>query len=173
MKYDHGTKLIVNEKSIPHLRRGEWRMEGLTVYPINERIKICTMAFYWLQRGAQYQAVQLDKEDWIIRDDDDTLLNKLGLSAQILFTPGHTPDSMSLLMADGTAFVGDACMNYLRFLGSDYRPIFSIDEQQMYQSIKRLLERGATTIVPAHGSAFSANNLHDMLKRAEQSERFV
>lgn len=169
MKHEHGTKLIVNEKSLPYLTRGRGRMEELTVYPITARVKIGTAAFYWLQKDARYPSVQISEGDKVIRDDDDTLLNSLGLSAQILLTPGHTPDSMSVLMADGTAFVGDACMNYLRFLGSDYRPIFFTDEKQMYQSIRRLLKRGATKIVPAHGPAFSSDKLRAILKRGDVS----
>lgn len=39
--------------------------------------------------------------------EDDETLESYGLPATILHTPGHTPGHTCLLLADGTAFVGD------------------------------------------------------------------
>jgi hydroxyacylglutathione hydrolase len=41
---------------------------------------------------------------------DDTLdLSPYGVAAQVIFTPGHTPGSVSILTDDHQAIVGDLC----------------------------------------------------------------
>ncbi|MGB9724410.1 MAG: hypothetical protein ACP5OO_07485 [Chloroflexia bacterium] len=46
-------------------------------------------------------------------EDGDTL-EDWGLPAHILHTPGHTADSLSLLLEDGTALVGDLVVGWGR-----------------------------------------------------------
>ena len=47
--------------------------------------------------------------------DNDTNLDYLGFAARILPTPGHTPGSLSVITADGEAFVGDLAINTFPF----------------------------------------------------------
>lgn len=41
--------------------------------------------------------------------DDDLDLSPYGVAAQVIFTPGHTPGSVSILTDDHQAIVGDLC----------------------------------------------------------------
>jgi glyoxylase-like metal-dependent hydrolase (beta-lactamase superfamily II) len=67
--------------------------------------------------------------------EDGESLQRFGLEALILHTPGHTPGSSTLLLADGTAFASD-------LLGSASRPhlqsLLATDWDQLPDSLKRL-----------------------------------
>jgi len=103
--------------------------------------------------------VRLADRDIIIEGDNDEFLKGIGIDGVILHTPGHTRDSISVLLSDGSAFVGDAAMNFLRWTGVGHRPIYIEDIDIVYESWRKLRERGARVIYPSHGNCFSAAKL--------------
>jgi glyoxylase-like metal-dependent hydrolase (beta-lactamase superfamily II) len=90
-----------------------------------------------------------------MRDDFD-LLKSMGINGKIVYTPGHPRDSMSVILSDGSAFVGDVAMNFLRLTGIGHRPIYVEDINTVYESRQRLIEQGGKFIYPSHGKPFSA-----------------
>jgi glyoxylase-like metal-dependent hydrolase (beta-lactamase superfamily II) len=70
------------------------------------------------------------------------LLERLGIAGEILSTPGHSDDSVSLLLDDGSVFTGDLTP-----------PSLATEEQAgaVSASWRLLRERGATGVYPAHG----------------------
>ena len=73
------------------------------------------------------------------------------LNGKILFTPGHTKDSISLLV-NGNLFCGDAAMNGLP--SSHKITIWIEDPTAFEQSWDVMLASGADKIYPAHGKPF-------------------
>ena len=70
------------------------------------------------------------------------LLAGIGVLGEVVPTPGHSDDSVSLLLDDGSAFTGDL------------PPVSMASEAEasaVGASWARLRERGATTIYPGHG----------------------
>jgi hypothetical protein len=63
------------------------------------------------------------------------------------------------VLSDGSAFVGDVAMNFLRFTGIRHRPVYVEDINMVYESWQRLHEEGARVIHPAHGKPFSVQEL--------------
>jgi len=100
----------------------------------------------------------LRKSDLIIEQDDYSLLPGLGIQGKILLTPGHTEDSLSVIVED-TAFVGDAARNILNFTGTPYQPIILYNYDACLSSWNKLIASGAKTIYPAHGKAFCIKKL--------------
>lgn len=96
--------------------------------------------------------------DMLIDSDNSTLLPALGINGQILLTPGHTQDSISIV-SDTLAFVGDAARNTLNFTGTPYEPMLLYDFKICHDSWHKLLAAGAGTILPAHGKPFPAEIL--------------
>ena len=78
------------------------------------------------------------------------------LQGKILFTPGHTKDSISL-RKDNMIFCGDAAMNGFPSLK---RLIIWIENKEEFeQSWKILFEEDVELIYPAHGKCFNKNDL--------------
>ena len=90
-----------------------------------------------------------------------TTLREIGipLDGEFIETPGHTVDSISILLDDGTCFVGDAAANFLQFAGTKYCVIFICDMNEYYTSWKKLITKSAAQIFPAHGKPFSVDKL--------------
>lgn len=93
-------------------------------------------------------------QDIIIREDNDDILSLLGFSGNIFLTPGHTEDSLSVLVQD-TAFVGDATRNFLSFTGAPYSPIIYYDESSCRESREIIIKQGIQVVCPAHGKPFA------------------
>ena len=83
----------------------------------------------------------------------------LGFEAKAVYTPGHTCDSQSLLLPDGSLFCGDMAARFLNFAGARYCTLFNEDIETVYRSWRKVLELGARRIYPAHGRSFSADEL--------------
>jgi glyoxylase-like metal-dependent hydrolase (beta-lactamase superfamily II) len=99
--------------------------------------------------------------------DDGTRLDEYGLAGRIVYTTGHSTGDISLLLDDGTAFVGDAVQG--RRIPGVTRPelpnmALSVDD--VLASWQVLLDAGATTIYPAHGSVISADDLRPVLRKS-------
>lgn len=92
----------------------------------------------------------------ILLTDDGLGLDAYGIPGKVVYTPGHTLGSVSVLLDSGEAFVGDLAMSTKIFRSSPGMPIFADDVTLVASSLKKLLDLGAKTIYPAHGKPFSA-----------------
>ncbi len=162
LKYEFGIPLIVQKKSVPLLAQGDSGKEEEGYY-ITRCMRILFSAFELFHKDFKYPPVLVNDEDTLVDGDDQNILRVLGINADILYTPGHSADSMSVLYDEGVAFVGDAAMNFLKFTGAHYRPIYYSNLDQTYKSIQKLIAAGAKTILPAHGNPFSVKKLKSML----------
>lgn len=163
LKYEFGIPLIVQKKSVPLLAQGDSGEEEEGHY-ISGCMRLLFSVFELFHKDFKYPPVFINDADTLVGDDQN-ILRALGIHADILFTPGHSADSMSVLHDDGVAFVGDAAMNFLKFTGTHYRPIYYSNLEQTYKSIQKLISAGAQTILPAHGNPFPAKKLKNMLAR--------
>ena len=71
------------------------------------------------------------------------LLQRMGIAGEILHTPGHSDDSVSLLLDDGSVFTGD--LTHPRVLGETEA------EAGAQRSWDTLRARGASRVFPGHG----------------------
>jgi hydroxyacylglutathione hydrolase len=99
----------------------------------------------------------------MVLEDEELSLGEYGIPGKVIYTPGHSSGSVSVLLETGDAFVGDLAMNKFPLCLSPGLPIFAEDWQKVEESWKLLLEQGAKTIYPAHGEPFSANIIRDAL----------
>ena len=75
-------------------------------------------------------------------DESRDVLASIGLAGQIVHTPGHSPDSVSLLLDGGAVFTGDLT-----------HPMFVTEEEAAVTNASwhRLRDLGATSVFPGHG----------------------
>jgi len=154
-------KIIVHENAAEALKNGCNKNVGRY---LNRPASIFMSLYSWVKRRSwEYSPVTLDDDDIIVADYNDDILKTLGIGGRILYTPGHTNDSLSVILANGDAFVGDACMNFLSFL--HYRPIALHNLDLVFESWRKIIESGAKTIYPAHGKPFAVEGLIHYMKR--------
>lgn len=95
--------------------------------------------------------------------DEALSLEAYGIPGKIIYTPGHTLGSVSVLLDSGEAFVGDLAMSAKIMRWTPGLPIFAEDEYLVKTSLQTLLGLGAQTIYPAHGKPFSAEVFRQQL----------
>jgi hydroxyacylglutathione hydrolase len=77
-------------------------------------------------------------------------LSPFGLNAYVLPTPGHSPGSISVVVDEEIAIVGDALFGVFKW---SVLPPYASDLDKMVESWGRLLETGCGLFLPGHGSA--------------------
>jgi glyoxylase-like metal-dependent hydrolase (beta-lactamase superfamily II) len=164
LKQETGARCIVHRNALAPLREGKMDEEGIR--PLNGIISVLgTLHQVITRRDCRFEPLFLTDRDFIVDGDEPHLLARIGIDAEILYTPGHSSDSISVITSSGKAFCGDAAMNYLNFAGCRHRPIYLADEQLMFASWQKMLERGAKIFYPAHGKPFGAERLRRSLRR--------
>jgi glyoxylase-like metal-dependent hydrolase (beta-lactamase superfamily II) len=90
----------------------------------------------------EYLEIRPDDNVVVTCDASRALLATIGLEGEIVHTPGHSADSVSLVLDSGAAFTGDLTP-----------PALATDEQaaMVQASWQRLLDKGATRVYPGHG----------------------
>jgi ribonuclease/clavin/mitogillin len=74
-------------------------------------------------------------------DESRALLASIGLAGEVVPTPGHSDDSVSLVLDSGECFIGDLTLE--RYVGNE-------DPQVVAASWARLRSMGARTVYAAH-----------------------
>jgi glyoxylase-like metal-dependent hydrolase (beta-lactamase superfamily II) len=105
------------------------------------------------------------KADVIV--EGETALQPFGVDGVIVPTPGHTAGSISVLLPDHTAFVGDTVMTFPGIPGFPVYPPFADDPGALLDTWEMLLNRDVRRLHQAHGGAVS----DDRLRRVYESRR--
>ncbi|MBN1883182.1 MAG: MBL fold metallo-hydrolase [Deltaproteobacteria bacterium] len=150
--------VIVHEADLAWLAAGQNNEDAA---PLNGCIRVL-LGLFGAFHEFGFPGYIVRENDIILTGDDDELLHSIGIDGVILHTPGHTDDSVSVVMKGGDAFAGDVTMNFMKVCCIRHRPIFVNDMPQVRESWERLLEAGAVTIYPAHGKPFDADKLRGM-----------
>jgi hydroxyacylglutathione hydrolase len=121
--------------------------------------------FRVVQREKTYRFEAMDPEYPL---DREVSLEDFGFSAKIVFTPGHTPGSLSVITRDQEAFIGDLALNTFPFGAGPCFPQYSFNHGQQIQSWEKIQRLGVKTVFPGHGRPFEADQfvpLKDAPKR--------
>lgn len=113
--------------------------------------KASRFMFMPLVKNLKFSTAKVD----IVLGDKEFPLHEFGIDGKILYTPGHTPGSVSVLLQTGEAFVGCLAHNLRFFRLRPGLPIYADDIEQVKQSWEFIIKQGAKLIYPAHGKPFS------------------
>lgn len=91
-----------------------------------------------------YRPVERSRLVSIAFPESRAWLREMGISGEVLSTPGHSPDSVSLLLDSGDALIGDLHPEWL----------VMPDDRAGQESWKTLRSRGALRILPSHYPVF-------------------
>jgi glyoxylase-like metal-dependent hydrolase (beta-lactamase superfamily II) len=99
----------------------------------------------------------------LVLEDKEYSLESYGIHGRIIYTPGHSSGSMSLLLETGDAFVGDLALGGFPMRIGPGMPIWVENVNALKESWRLLLSSGAKQIYPAHGKPFNADVLEKLL----------
>ena len=157
-------KLIVHKEQLPYLKAGFTDYKKLKQYNkllwIIDRISRPFIKY-------QYRPIDFDAADVIVDSDiDDVSLRNIGVQGKIVLTPGHSHDSISVLLDNGNAYIGDLAMNMnsMKLLGKAPFPIEAEDYLQVNQSLRKLVNLGVTLFYPSHGEVITQEKVVETIK---------
>lgn len=106
----------------------------------------------------------------LVLKDEEFSLESYGIYGKVIYTPGHSLGSMSLILDTGDAFVGDSANNMLPYrIRYGNMPPWCEDIVALKKSWRIILDNGAKWIYPAHGEPFRAEELEKALLKETHS----
>jgi glyoxylase-like metal-dependent hydrolase (beta-lactamase superfamily II) len=145
------TKVILSKEALQGLLRGQHSFEG----GCTSDLAVFTCKIMELLGIGEHRFPPI-KEKFLTRclvicEENKSKLESL-LGGRIYETPGHSKDSISLLLKNGSMFVGDAAMNGLPSIHKI--TIWVENKNQFYKSWLIILNLKPRKIYPGHGKSF-------------------
>ncbi len=116
----------------------ELKRFGCTLIVLENQLPAIPLLRGQMKPRDQYVEIDLKDNLVVTFDESRALLKRLGIEGAIFATPGHSDDSVSLVLDEGTAFTGDLT-----------HPSMANDE--VLASWAKLRALGAKTVYPGHG----------------------
>lgn len=115
-----GMKLVVTPEQVPHIAR----------------------MTQWMKPENKYSDIVTTDNVVVTLPESRAFLKSIGFSGELVHTPGHSDDSVSLVLDSGEAFTGD--LTPTPFATEDQHEVIA-------KSWQALRDRGASTIYGGHG----------------------
>jgi ribonuclease/clavin/mitogillin len=128
----------------------ELKKEGIPLLVIDVQVEAIPLMKAWTKPRDNYVDITNDGNVNISFEQSRPLLDQLGIAGEILHTPGHTDHCVSLLLDDGSVFTGDLPPE-----------AYAFDNPVALTTWRRLRERGAAWVYPAHGPTRSIGESTD------------
>lgn len=123
----------------------ELKLAGVPLLVLDVQTAAIPRMKTWTKPQDQYVDITLHDNVTISCTASRRLLAQIGIGGEIVHTPGHSDDSVSLLLDDGSVFTGD--LTRPGFIGLE-------DPAVVLASWRLLRERGATRVYPGHGPVY-------------------
>ncbi len=155
-----GAPIVAHEREVPFLS-GQRKMTFCPTRPFGR---------WFLQTGAPKRSYHRFSPDIILEGHDQLDLQPYGLNGRVVPTPGHTPGSVSVVMADGDAFVGDMLasgilLGGIAFKNRPERPPFEEEPHQVADELERLVHAGSKRFYLGHGGPLNDSQVGKHLAR--------
>jgi ribonuclease/clavin/mitogillin len=120
----------------------ELKLEGVGLIVLVSQVSAIPLMKRFTKPHDHYVDIALDGNVNISFNESRDLLAQMGISGEILSTPGHSDDSVSLLLDSGAVFTGD--LPPLEYAWEEAGEIVK-------NSWQLLANKGANRIYPGHG----------------------
>jgi len=118
----------------------EFKREGVPLLVVDLQADAILEMTRWTKPADRYVEITADGNVITTCEGSRDVLAAIGLAGEIVHTPGHSDDSVSLLLDDGSVFTGDLSAGPM----AEGNPV-------AHDSWERLRARGATRVYPGHG----------------------
>jgi glyoxylase-like metal-dependent hydrolase (beta-lactamase superfamily II) len=142
IRVKYGTSVIVQKNEADYLAKGENIIPQGTTLITRHLVNLAGKRFL---KWCKYEPCRFD-----IIVDNRLDLKPMGIDAYIMHTPGHTSGSVSVIVEDEIALVGDTMFGV--FSGSVFPP-YAENARLMVQSWGELLKTNCRVFIPSHGTA--------------------
>ena len=120
----------------------ELKLAGVPLLVVAEQQHAIPLLKQWMKPVDRFVDITPHDNVVITVAESRTVLAEVGIDGEIVLTPGHSDDSVSLLLDNGFAFTGD--LRHPSMVTEDAAAAVA-------RSWEALRSRGATTIFPGHG----------------------
>ncbi len=145
-----------------HHRDQAWVETGRPAFPAG--VTPYGRGMIWLAKRLIHPQLPPIKVDRVL-DDEGMSLAEFGIPGRVVYTPGHSMGSVSVLLDAGEAFVGDLAMNAWFLRLTPGLPVLADDLELVIKSWKRLIPMGVKTVYPAHGKPFPVSVIEQELRK--------
>jgi ribonuclease/clavin/mitogillin len=121
------------------------KQKGLTLLVMEEQVHAIPLMKQSTKPTDQYTEIRTHDNFVIPLSRSRSLLAGIGIAGEIVHTPGHSDDSVSLVLDIGAAFTGDLTLESMAAEN---------DADLVARSWRLLRDRGVNTIYPGHGSSY-------------------
>jgi glyoxylase-like metal-dependent hydrolase (beta-lactamase superfamily II) len=146
-------QLIVHKKQVKLLQKGD--TDTSKIKQFNVLLWLLDLILKPFIR-LSYPPIEIKADDFIIGNDGRDILNAIGIQGRLVETPGHSEDSITLVLDNGNAYCGDAFMN---IFGIRPYPIEAEDYIAVKESWRKIVGSKAKFLYPSHGKEFSVKTL--------------
>ena len=160
IKAKYGATVIVHEDEADYLAKGDGIVPSGTNFFTRLIVNVLGKLLLPIFR---YEPCQ---PDILVHSEYD--LSQLGFNARLIHTPGHTAGSMSLIVDDELAIVGDTMIGVFSWF---VFPPFAEDEKLLVKSWNTLLKTSCSVFIPSHGTANSRSLVQKDYDRRNKSNK--
>ena len=152
--------VIAHRFAVPYLMKGE----NSPINPYGVKGNIVYIGSRIVRGSSRFPGISPD----IVFDGKVLNLNEFGINGYILHTPGHTPDSSSLIV-DEDAIIGDLLMG-IPFPQVPSYPLFMTDISLLKKSISDIFRTGAKRFYPGHGYPWTFEKIRRFMGKLKFGE---
>ena len=116
--------------------------KGMQLIVLEPQVEAVPLMKRWIKPADSYTDIATHDNVVLRAADSRTFLERLGIAGEIVPTPGHSDDSVTLVLDHGSAFTGDLTLEAM---------VAAEDPVVVARSWQSLRDRGVTTIYPGHG----------------------
>jgi endoribonuclease LACTB2 len=120
----------------------ELKNAGVPLLVIDLQVPFIPLMKRYTKPQDHFAEIALEGNVTISVSESRELLHRMGIAGEILHTPGHSDDSVSLLLDDGSVFTGD--LTHPTMVGAENPAL-------VRASWQLLKDRGATQVYAGHG----------------------
>ncbi|HMQ29461.1 MAG TPA: MBL fold metallo-hydrolase [Chloroflexaceae bacterium] len=120
----------------------ELKQQGLKLIVLEHQIAAIPQLKRHMKPQYRYQEITLDDNRTISLTQSRSFLRGIGIEGEVIATPGHSDDSVTLVLDAGLAFVGDL------------PPPWMATDEPLQQSWAAIRAHNVRTVYPGHGPVY-------------------
>lgn len=166
---NQNAKIVMSGKGVCTLRRGQNSFVGGCTG--KSALAFCNVMRLFGKGQHKFPPIKTEYENrLIIISEENQARLEQELNGKIVETPGHTSDSVSLLLNNGCLFCGDAAMN--GFPSKHNITIWAEDGAAFSRSWQKIIALQPSKIFPGHGKPFVVQCLNRNIKYVENMKLY-